>query len=215
MNRFAGPNHQALSTLLRNSVRPPLSSLAPATAFALRCLCPAALRPTLPVGQPHCHPAALAEAAAFFLGVFGGTWSAIAASSMDRRHGDRRHGPASSLRPRRSIELVKLSSTLGIACVRQVNLHEAKTHLSRLVAQAVAGESFVICKAGVPLVQVTRLNDADIQAPPPRRRLGLLAGHCSVPDDFDRIASDEIADLFEGGPAQDPSASSPIEGDAR
>ncbi len=149
------------------------------------------------------------------LEAFGGSWSAIAASSMDRRHGDRRHGPASSLRPRRCIELVKLSSILGIARVRQVNLHEAKTHLSRLVAQAVAGESFVICKAGVPLVQVTRLNDADIQAPPPRRRLGLLAGQCSVPDDFDRIASDEIADLFEGGSAQDPRASSPIEGDAR
>jgi antitoxin (DNA-binding transcriptional repressor) of toxin-antitoxin stability system len=85
--------------------------------------------------------------------------------------------------------------------MRRVNLHEAKTHLSRLVAQAVAGEGFVICKAGVPLVQVTRLADPDSPTTSPRRRLGLLAGQCSLPDDFDQIASDEIADLFEGLPA--------------
>jgi antitoxin (DNA-binding transcriptional repressor) of toxin-antitoxin stability system len=82
--------------------------------------------------------------------------------------------------------------------VRQVNLHEAKTHLSRLVAEAVAGKGFVICKAGKPLVQVTRLTGADDTAAPPRRRLGLLAGQCSVPDDFDQIDAEEIADLFDG-----------------
>ncbi|MEB3332458.1 MAG: type II toxin-antitoxin system prevent-host-death family antitoxin [Synechococcaceae cyanobacterium] len=82
--------------------------------------------------------------------------------------------------------------------MRQVNLHEAKTHLSRLVAEAVAGEGFVICKAGKPLVQVTRLTGAEDAPAPPRRRLGLLAGQCSVPDDFDRIGAEEIADLFEG-----------------
>lgn len=91
--------------------------------------------------------------------------------------------------------------------VRQVNLHEAKTQLSRLVAEAVAGESFVICKAGKPLVQVTRLAGTDDPANPPRRRLGLLAGQCSVPDDFDQIAVGEIADLFEGLPAAAPSSS--------
>jgi len=91
--------------------------------------------------------------------------------------------------------------------VRQVNLHEAKTHLSRLVAEAVAGEGFVNCKAGRPLVQVTRLTGADEPANPPRRRLGLLAGHCSVPDDFDQNASREIADLFEGLLGSAPSAS--------
>ena len=89
--------------------------------------------------------------------------------------------------------------------MRQVNLHEAKTHLSRLVAEAVAGEGFVICKAGRPLVQVTRLAGADDPANPPRRRLGLLAGQCSVPDDFDQIAAEEIADLFEGLPGSTPS----------
>jgi antitoxin (DNA-binding transcriptional repressor) of toxin-antitoxin stability system len=98
-------------------------------------------------------------------------------------------------------------SHLAIAPVRQVNLHEAKTQLSRLVAEAVAGESFVICKAGKPLVQVTRLAGTDDPANPPRRRLGLLAGQCSVPDDFDQIAVGEIADLFEGLPAAAPSSS--------
>jgi antitoxin (DNA-binding transcriptional repressor) of toxin-antitoxin stability system len=87
---------------------------------------------------------------------------------------------------------------LAIAPVRQVNLHEAKTHLSRLVAEAVAGQGFVICKAGKPLVQVTRLTSAEDASTPPRRRLGLLAGQCSVPNDFDQIAAEEIADLFEG-----------------
>jgi prevent-host-death family protein len=81
--------------------------------------------------------------------------------------------------------------------VRQVNLHEAKTHLSRLVAEAVAGEGFVICKAGKPLVRVTRL-EGDGDPAPPRRRLGLLAGQCSVPDDFDQMAAGDIAALFEG-----------------
>ena len=65
--------------------------------------------------------------------------------------------------------------------MRQVNLHEAKTHLSRLVAEAVAGEGFVICKAGRPLVQVTRLTGADEPATPPRRRLGLSRQGVLIP----------------------------------
>jgi prevent-host-death family protein len=81
--------------------------------------------------------------------------------------------------------------------MRQVNMHEAKTHLSRLVEEAAAGEPFVICKAGRPMVRVTRLDEGDRTAAP-RRRLGLLAGQCQVPDDFDQMAASEIADLFEG-----------------
>ncbi|WP_255144817.1 type II toxin-antitoxin system Phd/YefM family antitoxin [Synechococcus sp. ATX 2A4] len=81
--------------------------------------------------------------------------------------------------------------------MRQVNMHEAKTHLSRLVEQAAAGEPFVICKAGRPMVRVTALEDSS-HAAPERRRLGLLQGQCDVPDDFDHIAAGEIADLFEG-----------------
>ena len=76
-------------------------------------------------------------------------------------------------------------------------MHEAKTHLSRLVEEAAAGSAFVICKAGRPMVRVTPLEEADPMSTPPRR-LGLLAGQCQVPDDFDRLGSAEIADLFDG-----------------
>ena len=78
-----------------------------------------------------------------------------------------------------------------------VNMHEAKTHLSRLVEEAAAGQPFLICKAGRPMVRVMPLQAGE-SAAVPRRRLGLLAGQCQVPDDFDQMAADVIADLFEG-----------------
>jgi prevent-host-death family protein len=74
-----------------------------------------------------------------------------------------------------------------------VNIHEAKTQLSRLVEQAVEGEPFIIAKAGKPLVKVTRLDaPADQQV----KRLGFMAGQIAVPDDFDRMGSEAIAQLF-------------------
>ena len=75
-----------------------------------------------------------------------------------------------------------------------VNIHEAKTHLSRLVDRAAKGESFVIAKAGKPLVKVSPLD-----APTAPRRVGFLAGEIAVPDDFDRMGADEIAALFGAG----------------
>jgi len=77
--------------------------------------------------------------------------------------------------------------------MRTVNIHEAKTHLSRLVDQAAKGEPFVIAKAGKPLVRVTAL---DAPWGGQVRRLGFMAGQISVPDDFDRMGSAEIARLF-------------------
>ena len=79
--------------------------------------------------------------------------------------------------------------------MRTINIHEAKTHLSRLVEEAVRGEAFVIAKAGRPMVKVTAL-----EAPEPgaMRRIGFLAGQFRIPDDFDRMAEDEIATMFEG-----------------
>ncbi len=79
--------------------------------------------------------------------------------------------------------------------MRTINIHEAKTHLSRLVDQAAAGEPFVIAKAGKPMVRVTAL---DAPAEPEVRRLGFLSGEIVVPEDFDRMAGEEIADLFGG-----------------
>ena len=63
------------------------------------------------------------------------------------------------------------------------------------------------------MVKVTPLTDAETPDTPPRRRLGLLAGQCSVPDDFDRIASEDIADLFEGLAACEPVSRGAIQGD--
>ncbi len=77
-----------------------------------------------------------------------------------------------------------------------VNIHEAKTHLSRLIEKAAKGESFVIAKAGKPLVKVVAL-----EAPTGEqcRRLGFMAGQFSVPADFDRMGATEIEEMFGGG----------------
>jgi prevent-host-death family protein len=64
-----------------------------------------------------------------------------------------------------------------------VNIHEAKTHPSRLVERAAKGEPFVIAKAGKPLVKVTAL---DTPMAKQVRRLGFMTGQIAVPDDFDR-----------------------------
>lgn len=77
--------------------------------------------------------------------------------------------------------------------MRTVNIHEAKTHLSRLVEQAAKGESFVIAKAGKPLVKVVPL---DAPSAGQVKRLGFLAGQIAVPDDFDRMGSEVIEELF-------------------
>ncbi len=79
--------------------------------------------------------------------------------------------------------------------MKTVNIHEAKTQLSRLVEEASKGEGFVIAKAGKPVVKVIALN-----APTGSqvRRLGFMAGQISVPDDFDRMGKDEIEEMFGG-----------------
>ena len=75
-----------------------------------------------------------------------------------------------------------------------VNIHQAKTQLSKLIDQAVKGEAFVIAKAGKPLVKVSAL-----KAPKAPQRLGFLAGEIEVPDDFDRMGEAEILGLMGGG----------------
>jgi len=81
--------------------------------------------------------------------------------------------------------------------MRTVNIHEAKTHLSRLVEQAAEGEPFVIAKAGRPLVKVVAL---DTPAAGQAKRLGFMAGQIAVPDDFNRMGSAEIDRLFGNDP---------------
>jgi prevent-host-death family protein len=76
-----------------------------------------------------------------------------------------------------------------------VNIHEAKTQLSKLVEQAAQGESFIIAKAGKPMVKVVALDAVETST---AGRLGFMAGEISVPDDFDRMGGQEIESLFAG-----------------
>jgi len=79
--------------------------------------------------------------------------------------------------------------------MRTVNIHEAKTHLSRLVERAAKGEVFVIAKAGKPMVKVVPF---DAPADREVRRIGFMEGLIEVPDDFDLIGAEEIERLFGG-----------------
>ena len=76
-----------------------------------------------------------------------------------------------------------------------VNIHDAKTRLSKLIEMAVKGESFIIAKAGKPMVKVTAI---DAPEPVAKRRLGFLEGAFNVPDDFDTMGQEEIERMFYG-----------------
>ena len=80
------------------------------------------------------------------------------------------------------------------------NIHEAKTHLSRLVERAAKGEPFVIAKAGKPMVKVVPY--VEVEPAPARSRLGSLAGLIDVPDDFDEMGREEIERMFYGDPIE-------------
>ena len=77
--------------------------------------------------------------------------------------------------------------------MQTVNIHEAKTHLSRLIERASKGESFIIAKAGKPMVRVV-----PIEPEPPHKpqRLGFMKGKGKIPDDFDTMYAKEIEDMF-------------------
>lgn len=72
-----------------------------------------------------------------------------------------------------------------------VNVHEAKTHLSRLLDRAAGGEEIVIGRAGKPVARLVALEER------PPRQIGRLAGRITIADDFDEV-DDDLADLFEG-----------------
>ena len=77
--------------------------------------------------------------------------------------------------------------------MKSVNVHEAKTHFSRLLEQVSAGETVVIAKAGTPIARLAPL-DAPVGT---ARRTGFLSGRITVPDDFDTMGDDEIVQSFE------------------
>jgi prevent-host-death family protein len=77
--------------------------------------------------------------------------------------------------------------------MRTVNIHAAKTQLSRLVDAAAAGEEIIIAKSGKPVARLGPLSE-----PRRKRTLGVLAGRLRVPEDFDADLPDEVLDAFDG-----------------
>jgi prevent-host-death family protein len=77
--------------------------------------------------------------------------------------------------------------------MRTVNIHAAKTQLSRLVDAAAAGEEIIIAKSGKPIARLGPLSGQRR-----KRTLGILAGRLHAPDDFAADLPDEILDAFEG-----------------
>lgn len=78
-----------------------------------------------------------------------------------------------------------------------INIHEAKTHLSRFVDQAAAGEEIIIARAGKSVARLVPL-----EALPTRRKLGLFKGTLNVPDDFDAPLPDEVLAGFTDNPIE-------------
>ena len=74
-----------------------------------------------------------------------------------------------------------------------VNIHEAKTHLSRLLDEVSAGKEWVIAKAGKPLAKLVPIKPAK-----PARKPGFLKGKIKISDDFDKPLPDELLDSFAG-----------------
>lgn len=76
--------------------------------------------------------------------------------------------------------------------IKSVNIHEAKTHLSRIVEEVkVSGQPIIIAKAGVPQMKL-----APLDMPSTKREMGTLKDSISIPDNFDHLFEDEIADMF-------------------
>ena len=80
--------------------------------------------------------------------------------------------------------------------MRTVNVHETKTHLSRMLAEIEAGESFVIARAGKPVARLIAMEEK----PPAsgKRRMGFLKGQFVAPDDIKEPFREEIEQMFYG-----------------
>ena len=74
-----------------------------------------------------------------------------------------------------------------------VNIHEAKTHFSKLVDRAINGEEIIIGKSGTPVVKLIAIQDKK-----PKRAPGALEGQIRISDDFDAPLSADILEEFEG-----------------
>lgn len=75
-----------------------------------------------------------------------------------------------------------------------INIHEAKTHLSRFIEKAAAGEEIIIAKAGKPIAKLVPLHSL-----PSPRSLGIFKGRLNVPEDFDAALPEDVAMQFQSG----------------
>jgi len=78
--------------------------------------------------------------------------------------------------------------------MQTVNIHAAKTHLSRLIDEAAGGEEIVIARAGKPVAKLVPLSEVPQK---PKRVLGLMAGQIELSADFDAPLPDDVLDAFE------------------
>lgn len=74
-----------------------------------------------------------------------------------------------------------------------INIHEAKTHLSRIVEEVASGTEVIIAKAGKPIARIVPLENSV-----PRKKFGLLKGRFDVPDDFNAPLPEDVLAGFEG-----------------
>lgn len=79
--------------------------------------------------------------------------------------------------------------------MKSVNIHEAKTHLSRLIERVEAGEEIIIAKAGRPAARLVPLEGKRKPV-----KIGGLKPAAPVPDDFNTMFESEIEALFSGVP---------------
>jgi len=77
--------------------------------------------------------------------------------------------------------------------MRKVNVHEAKTHFSKLLKRVEKGESVLIARNGTPIAELRPIVEKRIE-----RRFGELRGRITIPDDFNAPLPDDILDAFEG-----------------
>ena len=76
----------------------------------------------------------------------------------------------------------------------RLNIHEAKTHLSRYLANLEEGDVILLCRRNVPVAEIRPLP----RTPPAKRPIGFLRGKFSVPPSFLEPLSDDVLESFEG-----------------
>lgn len=79
--------------------------------------------------------------------------------------------------------------------MESVTIHEVKARLSQLVARAAKGETFIVTKAGKPVARITAI---DSPTEGQGKRIGFMAGEFTIPDNFDRLGQEDIAERFGG-----------------